>query len=161
MRTLIATILTVIMTAGPAIGQSIQAQPDDRYKIQLLLTGVLIKGSQEQAARLVGKSSEEQRAILDTPLRRLRVGGAYYLTIVVTDPSGVTTDHSSSGRLRFESFGCLRVKASERLLTVWKVDNSCSNEQQPSLWIIFLDSQGKPIAHNEYLFETCYNCILR
>jgi hypothetical protein len=142
----IALFLTVLCGTAEA-----QDAPDDRYKIQLTIGGSRIQGSQERTDLLLGKSSAEQEAILNAPLPVLVNGSRAQLSILVTDPNGVTTDFSRSSRLQYEHFGCLTVTTSG-LLTV-SPSGRCAGPKWPGLWIVFADASGKPLAYNEFLFQ--------
>lgn len=162
MRTLIAIVLAALLTASPVLGQ--QTQSDDRYRIKLFLNGASVEGSQERAARMVGKTRAEQLAILDEPLHALRAGSLVAVTVHVTDPNGVTADYSRTARVTYEAFGCLKLSTKPVMsgpgtttgvattFIVSPADASCDMPDMPSFWIFVIGPDGKAIAHNEYLF---------
>lgn len=160
MRTLVATFVAAFIAASPA--RANQTQSDDRYRIQLKLGGPnggrLIEGSQQRTERLLGKTEAEQESILNDPLPSLRIGNTYAVAVHINDRSGVAVNHAFSGRLEYVSFGCLRVGAGSGERTAWLSSHSCSDQERPSLWIVLLNPQGEPIAHNEYLFRVCSAC---
>lgn len=150
MRTLAGTaIFTCLVTCVGAAHA--QTGPNDSYRIQLTVQGTRIEGSQERAARLVGKTQTERDAILSEPLPTLTRGSTFQLLVAITDPSGVTSNYTGSPLLRYEHFSCLATTPSGVVTVV--AQRTCNGPDKPGLWIALLSERGTPIAYNEYIFN--------
>lgn len=139
---------TVLVSVGATAQQS---GPDDRYRIQLLLDGVPVQGSQELTQRLSGKSRAEQDAILNEPLVELTYGASAQLSVKVTDPNGVTRTFTKGSRVRFNHFGCLTI-SKDWFMTVMP-SRACDAPEWPTLFVYFHDASGRPIAYSEFQFQ--------
>lgn len=146
-RALAAAVCVGVITSTSVA----QTAGDDRYKVSLSIYGAAIEGSQERAARLVGKSPSERNTILNAPLPTFSAGQSFQLTVEVTDPTGNVTDYTNSAQLKYQHFGCLTV--SQAGFVSVTPSGRCDGPNYPELWIVFTDSAGKPIVHNEYLFK--------
>ena len=149
MRAIVAIILAGLLV-GTNASRS-RKSPNDLYRIKLTVQGALVEGSQERAARLVGKTSAEPETILREPLPQLGRGSTFQLSIAITNPSGVTSDYTGSSLLRYEHFGCLSVTPSGVLTVI--AARRCSGADKPALWIALFTEGGEPISYNEYLFS--------
>lgn len=142
--------LAAVMLVAPAYAQ--RTEPDDRYRISLVVDGAPIQGGQERAARIAGKTEPERRAVLDEPAPTLRSKQSFQLVVKVTDPSGKVVDYSKSNRLIYEDFGCLTVSR-QGFVTVIATDKCVGPPDFPALLIVFTDSKGDPVTFNDYLFR--------
>lgn len=101
---------------------------------------------------LAGRSRSEQEALLDRPLPRLITGRTYALSVTVTEAGARgPRDYTGSVRVAYESFGCLTLLGTRTLLV--QASGRCSGPKFPSLWVLFMSDDGKPLAYNEYLFR--------
>jgi hypothetical protein len=149
MRTIIQGIFSFLLLFSQAT--QAQTQPDERYKIKLLINNQPIEGSQERALRLKGKSQADQLAIVDEKMPTLKSGSSFQLTIKVTEPDGITRDYSQSGRLAYEHFGCLSINSIGFVLVT--PSGVCAGPEYPRIWVLFKDQNNNPIMHNEYQFQ--------
>lgn len=155
MRALIIAFASLLM-AAPVMSQTTinsPAKADERFKIALSIYGTRIDGAQEKAPRFIGKAASQQLAVLNETLPTLTYGQSMQLKVEVTDPYGVTKDHTKTGRIMYESFGCLTISAAGLLTVVPTSTGDCSLTE---LYVIYKDATGVPINANTFMFKVVH-----